>query len=349
MFLFLIIMSISVSAQDMNFFEPRTEVGAYGELHLNSVKPENAQTKSNLDFHRFVVFLSHSFSEKWSFKSEVELEHNFVNDGQGELELEQAYVNYHYANYFGLQFGVVLPSVGLLNEFHEPPLFLSVERPDYHSKIIPTTWFGNGAAVYGYYEGFDYKLTVMEGLDGNKFDYSSGIRSGRMKGYKSDASRMLYNARVDYIGFSGLRAGASFSYNNAKTDSVSIPLSLIEFHAQYKANNLVLVFEYGNISYGEGDLKASRGFYGDIGYDVGKLAGWESQLIPFFRYTQYNTAADTEQGGSIEEVYSYAKWMIGVSFLPLENIVFKMDYSINSRELDDFKTSQFNLGVGYMF
>ena len=94
-----------------DFFEPGYSIGGYGELHYNRSQSGADAATTKLDFHRFIIFYGYSFSEKWSFKSEVELEHNFVADGDGELELEQAFVNYH-TDKIGFQAGVILPSVG---------------------------------------------------------------------------------------------------------------------------------------------------------------------------------------------------------------------------------------------
>ena len=231
-------------------YEPVTQVGGYGELHYNYSKPENGEAKEVLDFHRFVVFLSHSWNEKWSFKAEVELEHNFVSGGEGELELEQAYVDYHHADWFGFRFGVVLPAVGLLNEVHEPPTFLGVERPDYHKVIIPTTWFGNGAVLYGRNSGFEYRFTVMEGLNGDKFSASSGIRSGRQKGYKANAKNLLYSARLEYTGVNGLIFGGSCTMNSAPAASSTLIVNLFESHADYSFTTLLFRAEDGRIALG---------------------------------------------------------------------------------------------------
>lgn len=126
-----------VPAQDF-FFEPVTSVGGYGELHLNSV--QNSATgdwNKTLDFHRFILFVSHAWSEQWSFKSEIEIEHNYIQDGQGEVALEQAYVQYRSLANWTIQAGVVLPTVGWINTGHEPPLFYSVERPAYAKALFP--------------------------------------------------------------------------------------------------------------------------------------------------------------------------------------------------------------------
>ena len=172
-------------AQD-EFFQPGSSIGGYGELHWNKANDADGnQNKNTMDFHRFIVYYGYNWTEKWSFKSEVELEHNnvIIGDAEGELELEQAYVNYHAGNW-GFQGGVILPTAGLLNEYHEPPLFLSVERPNYSKYIIPTTWFGNGFAFYGNYSDFNFRLAIMEDLEGENIS-SSGIRDGRGKGFKT--------------------------------------------------------------------------------------------------------------------------------------------------------------------
>lgn len=344
----MLLLTASFLISQDEFFEPSSTVGGYGEMHYNRTT-KNDQSTNTLDFHRFVIFYGHQWSEKWSLKAEVEIEHNFVSGGNGELELEQAYIDYNHAKWFGFQVGVLLPSVGLINEFHEPPLFFGVERPDYNKSIVPTTWFGNGIAFYGNLKGFDYKLTIMEGLNADKISASKGIRSARQKGFKSNADDLLYNARVDYLGINGLKVGVSFSYNNAIGDSTNNSVTLIEGHLKYVRNNLHLSAEFGNIGYGEGDLESSTGYYADLGYNIGDLLGCTIQIIPFARYSNYNTASSTVQGGDSERAYNNTKWMIGMVVLPISEVVFKIDYSEVKVDLTDAKTKYLNLGVGYMF
>jgi len=350
---FLIIVALLFSnpilSQDYNFFEPKLTIGGYGELHYNNEKIGDAPSKSLWDFHRFVLFFGYSWTEKWSFKSEVELEHNFVKNGQGELELEQAYVNYHHNDNFGFNIGIILPSIGLLNEFHEPPLFFGTERPVYQNLIIPTTWFGSGASIYGNFNGLDYRLTLFESLNSDKFSLSQGIRPGRMKGFKADASTFLYSLRLDYLNIPGLKVGGSFSFNNAKGDSTSIDVTISEFHAKYEANNITAVFEYGNISYDHGELRASRGYYFDLGYNIGSFFNFDTKIIPFVRFSDINTASETVSGGLSEKLYHFTEWMIGLSIKPIEQVVFKVDYSEQERKSDNRKSKFINLGVGYLF
>ncbi|MBF0432155.1 MAG: hypothetical protein HQK83_12800 [Fibrobacteria bacterium] len=340
------------SQAEDEFFVPKSTIGGYGELHYNYKLKEGAdEAARQLDFHRFIIFYSHAWTEKWSFKSEVELEHNFVKDGQGELELEQAYINYRSCEAFNIQAGVILPSVGLINERHEPPLFLSVERPDYSKYIIPTTWFGNGLSATGLYKGFEYKAAIMEGLDGSKIKNSSGIRSGRQKGFEANAEALMYNGYVGYTGVTGLRTGLSYVYNNAYVDdsTESIPVNLLAVHAKYQGNNIHAVFELGDVFYGSGELESSFGYYFDLGYNVGYLFGLNAEIIPWLRWSDYNTASTTISGGDSEKANHHSKWMIGLALKPISQVVFKVDYGIDEVELDSKKTYLFNIGAGYMF
>ncbi|MEG8945623.1 porin [Rosettibacter firmus] len=346
--LFIIIIQIKTFSQSENYnFE--TYVHGYGELHYNYEKVGNKPLKSLLDFHRFVTFIGYTWNDKWSFHSELELEHNYVEEGQGELELEQAYVNFHFKDWLGFQAGVVLPSVGLINEIHEPPLFFGVERPDYNTRIIPTTWAGNGIAFYGRINSFDYKVTIMEGLNSEKFSESNAIRDARRKGFKADARNLLYNFRIDYLGVSSLKIGGSFTYNKANGDTSSNKIYIYEFHGRYQTNRVDAIFEYGTIDYEKYNLQKSQGFYFDFGYNISADLDWETKIIPFIRYSDYNTAAKTLAGGDSEKKNHFKYWMIGLSVKPVDNVVLKIDYGIRTRELGNEKTKLFNLGIGYMF
>ena len=121
-----------------NWFE-RTTLGGYGELHLNQ------GDKEQIDFHRFVLFVNHRFSDRVKFFSELELEHSLSGDGKpGEVELEQAYIEFSLDNDWSIRAGQYLLPLGILNEVHEPDTFYGVERNSVEANIIPTTWWEGG-------------------------------------------------------------------------------------------------------------------------------------------------------------------------------------------------------------
>jgi hypothetical protein len=117
--------------------QPSTRLSGYMDFHYN--KPERADGR--LDFHRFVLLVTHEFSPKIRFVGELELEHAFVEglEEGGELELEQAYVDFLLSRGFNVRAGMLLMPVGILNERHEPPVYYGVERTFVDTVIVPST------------------------------------------------------------------------------------------------------------------------------------------------------------------------------------------------------------------
>ena len=341
----------SINAQD-EFFRQTKSIGGYGELHYNSSAQGEADATKKLDFHRFIIYYAASFTEAWSFFSEVELEHNFVNDGEGELELEQAFVEYRH-NKGGMKAGVILPTAGLINEYHEPPLFLSVERPEYSKYVIPTTWFGNGFSFnYKLMDGLKLRGAMLEDLNGEGI--GAGFRSARGKGYKTTAYDWTKNFSAEYTGLPGLRFGGSYTMNDAPINSdpdTTSNLTLIEIHAKYVANEIYADFEYGNINY-DGtkhtpSYQSSGGYYLDLGYNIASLLNLKGKLMPWFRYSDYNRGTN-DDGVVPSKHYTISRF--GLTFWPVNEVAFKIDFGTKVTEdanVDDI--TQLNIGVGYNF
>ena len=341
----------SVNAQD-EFFQPTKSIGGYGELHYNSSKQGDVDGTKTLDFHRFIIYYSASFTEAWAFFSEVELEHNFVNDGEGELELEQAFVEYR-SDKGGFKAGVILPTAGLLNEYHEPPLFLSVERPEYSKYVIPTTWFANGiSANYKPMDGLKLRVALLEDLNGEGVE--SGLRSARGKGYKTTAHDWTKNFSAEYTGLPGLRLGGSYTMNNAPINDdpdTTANVALLELHAKYVAHNIYAIFEYGNINYDGTNhtpsYKSSGGYYLDLGYNMASILNLKGKLMPWFRFSDYNQG--TNDDGVLPSKH-YTITRFGVTFWPVDKVAFKIDFGTKETEDADIdEISQLNVGVGYNF
>ena len=371
-----------VIAED-EFFEPGYSMGGYGELHYtNSSDPDcegdDCDATTKLDFHRYILFANYNFTPEWAFKSELEIEHNMIDgsgDYDGEVELEQAYINYHNANgNWGFGAGVVLISAGIINETHEPPTFLSVERPVYNSKIIPTTWFGNGAHIYASFGDFHTRFVLHEDLegegmlsfidtDGDGIDdtlegWAGGIRSARGKGYKTTAYSWTKNFSAHYTGIEGLNIGGSYTMNDAPISDDKnnvIGMSLMEVHASYNANNIIGAFEYGTLGLShkptEGDPLLedvnAMGYYMQLGYNVASMMGWDNcKLAPWFGMGMYDHD-DTDDVGSKSTT------QFGLTWWPTDQIAWKVDYTMDMTKAaegsDDSKLNTLSMGVGYMF
>ncbi len=86
-----LVLSAPAAAQTSGGSARTGPISGYMEVHLNA-PVDRADGDPVLDFHRFVLLFSHSFSDRLRFVGELELEHAFVEglEEAGEIELEQA-------------------------------------------------------------------------------------------------------------------------------------------------------------------------------------------------------------------------------------------------------------------
>jgi len=224
--------SANVTTSDNRSFGD-TRIGGYGELHYNDL-----DSKEEIDFHRFVLFFNHDFTDNIHLVSEVELEHSIAGDGQeGEVELEQAYLNFTLGEQTASRAGLFLMPVGILNQTHEPNTFYGVERNPVETYIIPTTWWEGGMDLHGELApGFSYGLAVTSGLDvpqtgGNAYL----VRSGRQKVSEARANDLAYTAMLKWTGVPGVELAVSGQYQEDITQGdQGIGATLLEAHADIR-------------------------------------------------------------------------------------------------------------------
>ena len=342
-------------------FWDKTSMGGYGELHYNNLSADNsANDKEQIDFHRFVLFFGHEFTDRLRFFSEVELEHALSGDGQpGEVELEQAFVEYDFNSNNSARAGVFLLPVGILNETHEPPTFYGVERNAVENVIIPTTWWAGGVGYSHRSDtGFSLDLALHEGL---KISPDSGrIRSGRQKSANAKADDLAVTGRLKYTGMPGLELAATLQYQSDVTqegnDATDDGL-LYEAHVVYNRGPFSLRALYAGWDLDVdhqipdpedpdemidnpvkvNDYDEQQGWYIEPSFKV------SSQFGVFARYE------DIEGGRSQDE---FEQWSVGFNYWLGENVVLKADFQDrehNNAEDRGKDYDGFNLGVGYEF
>src|SRR5262245_46309396 len=247
--------AMPVSAQSR---EGVPTLSGYMEVHLNKVEDLPTQ----VDLHRFVLMVGHSFSDRIKFWSEVEVEHALVEGGEesGEVAIEQAYVDLMGHRRANLRAGMVLVPVGMINERHEPPTFQGVERTFVDTVIIPTTWRDIGAGVFGELgRGFSYKAYVVPGLDATGFSAEEGIAEGRQQGGNADASDPAITGRLEFrsrgftVGGSVWYGGTGFGLTRFDIDAQQVGVGSID--ARYRRGRHELRGQWSMVSIGgAGDL-----------------------------------------------------------------------------------------------
>ena len=334
----------------------KTTIGGYGELHYNNLNAADpSRDLDQADFHRWVLFFGHRFNERISFFSEFELEHSLVKDtadgsGPGEVELEQAYLDFKLSDNYSLRAGQFLIPIGIVNETHEPPTFYGVERNDVENIIIPATWWEAGVAVTGNYaNGLSWDFAVHTGLEVPTTGSSAyRVRSGRQKVAKAAADDLAYSLRLRYTGVPGLDLSAALQYQSdaSQVDGDGLgsgylttvqgiwskgPLSLRGLWAKW---------EFDGAGVKAADVDEQEGWYLEPSYRF-DLPAWDLGVYARFE--------DVEGGRSRDQ---FDQWELGFNLWPTDNVVFKADY--RNRHQDnvgdsgrDFKG--FDLGIGYQF
>ncbi|HTL52165.1 MAG TPA: hypothetical protein VL860_06295, partial [Planctomycetota bacterium] len=234
----------------------RIDFGMYGELIASFDEGNGPDT---LEIARFVFFFGYEFADWIHLNSEVEIEHAFVEDGQGELNLEQCSFDFTFYPAINLRAGRFLAPVSALNLRHEPLSFNGVLRPAFDTFIVPTTWSVDGVEAFGTLTPeLKYQLGLVSGLSGPGFTPLEGPEEARQE-HIASLHQMAVVARLELTPL--VRAG---------TDAGHLRFGLSTF--QGGLNN-------GDVGLDPG-IRASMALYeGDVEYNVGIVdvrgaAGW---------------------------------------------------------------------------
>lgn len=329
-------------------------LGGYGEGIYQSY---SGSKQSQADFLRWVLYAGYKFDDNWVFNSEIELEHATTSKS-GSASVEFAYLEYLHNSALNVRAGLLLAPMGFINEMHEPTTFYGASRPEIERRIIPSTWRENGVGVHGGLGAFDYKLYAMNSLDASGFD-EDGLRGGRQKGSKAKAEDIAFVGRLDYTATPGLLAGFSGYFGNSgQSDPTKgdVSTAILDLHLEYQVKGLRLRALYTMADLGDTEMLSAAngavvgekmaGYYVEAGYDLMTLRSSDSkhQVIPFLRYETLDTHDSVAAGLTPDPTQDETIITAGVNWLPIDNIVFKMDYQDFDQAPD-----RFQLGMGYVF
>src|SRR4029077_4447862 len=103
-------------------------------------------------------------------------------DDQGEVEIEQAYLDGLFGRRLNLRGGLIIMPVGIINVYHEPPTFNGVDRPEVDVLIIPSTWREPGFGIFcELATGLTYQLYLVNGFNANGFTAETGVADGHQE------------------------------------------------------------------------------------------------------------------------------------------------------------------------
>jgi hypothetical protein len=349
----------------------KTNIGGYGELHYNNLeKDDGSGDKDAMDFHRFVLFTSHQFSDSIRFFSELEVEHSISGEGKvGEVELEQAFIEWDLSANQTAKAGLFLLPIGIINETHEPNTFYGTERNNVEKNIIPATWWEGGAALSGELsQGLSYDIAAHSGLFLDDGEYKP--RDGRQKVGKAKADDMAFTGRLKYTAIPGLELATSIQYQADVTQnegSKAVDGTLFETHIAWQRDNFQL-----RALYAQWDFDTAINDYASTPA-TNYQPGTEFALATPATAAKIITGADKQTGFYIEPSYKFnerfgifarfsefdnnaasvadtavEQFDLGMNYWLHPNVVFKIDYQ-NQDNNSGTGSDGINIGVGYSY
>ncbi len=331
-------------------------LGGYTEFTYTDRQTRTPQ----FDQLKTVLELSAKIQEHISLYMEIEDEHAGAIAGpeetDGEVEIEQAYIDYKIDKAVNFRAGVILVPVGHYNLNHEGFVNNLVDRPLVDRRIIPTTWYDEGLGFYGTpidtdkfglsYEAYMYNPAVTDGVDPlsgfrgirneNKTptsDQKAGAVRVAMepaRGCKAIADSLEFGLSAYVSGFGGfngvndngdtVRFGPGRLYVTAA--DVSWEKKNIGFRGEAaldhadSGNNITGKRQDAWGYYAEGYYKFWPGFLSHSPF--GKFK--DPKLVAALRYEYVNLDNELPATPSVQRLTA------GISYRPLPNTVFKFDY-----------------------
>lgn len=328
----------------------KTQLGGYGELHLNQLNNKNpaGDDKKEMDFHRFVLFFGHQFSDRLRFFSEVEIEHNIVEGGKGAVELEQAYLDFALTDRLSVKAGSFLLPIGIINETHEPTVFYGVERNPVETYIIPATWWEGGVGMTTRLDnGFTVDGAVTTGMKADAAD-NYAVRDARQElSEGTKAKSPAYTVRLKWAGVPGVEIAGSVQYQSdigQNLDTTAGAAKLYEAHAIINRGSFGLKALYARWRL-DGSGPATVGADKQLGWYVEPSFKINDAWGLFARYNRW----DNQAGGGDGFDSRFSQTDFGVNYWPHPDVVIKADWQTQQAPPGKDEFDGFNVGIGYRF
>ena len=356
-------LGLAPSAAATYAIDQGVSIAGYGEMLLENYADSSGKT-TQFDYLRAILYAGYRFNDKFLFNSEIEVEH------AKEIFVEFAYVDYQATENFGLRGGMLLVPMGLVNEFHEPTVFMGAERPVTENRIIPSTWRENGGGFYGAFDQVSFRAYVLNGFNGSSFS-SGGLRGGRQKGGKAKSTSIAFTGRLDITPTPGVFFGASFYTGDSGQGEIvvdgteyGIGTNIFDLHGQAQVRGFDLRALMARASLSDAAMlnmalgksgssgvgSGLAGQYIQIGYDLLSQvpAAGGVGLTPYVRYETVDTQAEMPAGFERSLSTDNTYLTFGIELKPNPGVVLKIDHAWVSNDANS-GVNQFNINLGYAF
>ncbi len=320
-------------------------LGGYADLEYADFE----NTGSTFLQHRWIINIGAQVHDRIGFNSELEIEYGGPNSpgADGEVKVEQAYMDYKIADAINLRAGALLVPFGRYNLYHDSDLQDLTDRPIVARDVIPTTWTEAGGGIFGQFNPtlgnyedlkLNYELYLVNGLDNGFSDTGlSGARSS-LKTDNNDDKAMVgrlavspaLNQELGLSGYWGEYDTRGNAINGQGFDWLTT-LGPLEFVGEYAYFNIE-EFEPGSTDV----ANFFQGAYGQLNYHFWfdglnkTFLGRGFENPAFTLVGRYDWALIQDDNDAGDENNRETRYTLGLNYRPVENFVYKLEYQWNS-------------------
>ncbi len=213
---------------------PKTIIGGYIDFTIsdcdgkpgakhNSGGSRDCRNGIDFDQERFVPFFYSQVTDRLSVAAELEVEHGGPqgNQGDGDIKMEFATMDYRFNDAFNLRGGIILMPMGRFNLIHDSPLNDLPLRPMVSRLILPSTFAESGIGFFGTVyptalSKIDYEFYLTNGFVGDDGQFSveegSGLRSARGSFQKDNNRNKAIVSRISFSPVLGVEVAGSIHH-----------------------------------------------------------------------------------------------------------------------------------------
>lgn len=307
------------AASEANAEEFAPSVGGY----LYTEYFHTQEKSKNFDLHYLAFYTSGWVNEKIAYLGEFELEHGGRDD---HTFVEQAYIDYWFAQNAAVKIGAMLAPFNRFDEFHDPLTNPLITRPQVSRELGVSAWKDVGVDLHGYFNldkqnSLAYNAYAINGLGAGK-----NIRGSRQ--YRDNNEDVAFGARVNYLFRDLLEIGGSI-YNGAWDDERKYDLKLYGAHIMLKTDAVDFYAEYASAnSENPPDTLNPSGDGEMSGYFVQLSRRFEKKYKATVRFGGLDYLDNGRTLGRTPTNKDLREIALGLTYYTEPNVAFKIEYRV---------------------
>ncbi len=313
------------------------------------------KSDSVIDAKNMEILASVHLTDRLRAFAEIEFERTAKTSSgsrQGEVEVEQSWLEYSINEYFNPRAGVILVPFGRYNAEHFEPFRDLTDRPIVMRRVVPATWseagvgFTGGAflsnKIGGLFEDLtiDYQFFMINGFSNELTD--TGIRSARGAFGSDNNNNKAIVGRLGITPFQSTEIGFSGYYGDY--DDKDHKINGFDVDWKFTRGPFELLGEYAIFDLEQGGFESDgttlapdylRGIYIQTNYHFwfdfldNTFLGRQFDDPTFTGVLRYDKVRIDDDGDSGTGANREERLTIGLNYRPVETWVLKLDYQFN--------------------